>query len=308
MMMTIMKKIIFFIILIILVVVGILGIFFVNRKPTPSSQKIQIITTLFPLYNFAKNIGQDKVEVTLLLPPGVEAHTFEPKPSDIVKINQSDLFIYAGDAMEPWAFDIIKGLSSSKTQIVDSSNNIILSKTPQGGVDPHFWLNFANDQTIVDNILEALITTDPNNAAFYLVNADEFKAKLSKLDQDYQSKLSSCTNREIIYGGHSAFSYLANRYNLSTQSAYGTSPDSEPSAQDLALLIDQIKKAKIQYVFYEELLNPKVAKTLAQETNTKLLPLNPAHNLTKKAFGQNVSYIEVMQNNLHNLIIGLNCQ
>ena len=251
----------------------------------------------------------NQAEVTLLLPPGVEAHTFEPKPSDIVKINESDIFIYAGDAMEPWAFDIIKGLSSSKTQIIDSSNNIILSNsTPQGGVDPHFWLNFANDQTIVDNILEALITKDPTNAAFYQINADKYKAKLSKLDQDYQLKLSSCKSREIIYGGHAAFNYLSSRYNLSSQSAYGISPNSESSAQDLAKLIEQIKKDNIKYIFYEELLSPKVAETLAQETNTKLLLLNPAHNLTKEEFDQNVSYIKVMQNNLNNLIIGLNCQ
>ncbi|EKD23186.1 MAG: hypothetical protein ACD_83C00012G0002 [uncultured bacterium] len=309
MMMTIMKKIIFFSILVILTVAGILGIFFKNQRPTPSSQKIQIITTLFAFYDFAKNIGLNQAEVTLLLPPGVEAHTFEPKPSDIVKINESDIFIYAGDAMEPWAFDIIKGLSSSKTQIIDSSNNIILSNsTPQGGVDPHFWLNFANDQTIVDNILEALITKDPTNAAFYQINADKYKAKLSKLDQDYQLKLSSCKSREIIYGGHAAFNYLSSRYNLSSQSAYGISPNSESSAQDLAKLIEQIKKDNIKYIFYEELLSPKVAETLAQETNTKLLLLNPAHNLTKEEFDQNVSYIKVMQNNLNNLIIGLNCQ
>ena len=309
MMMTIMKKIIFFSILVILTVAGILGIFFKNQRPTPSSQKIQIITTLFAFYDFAKNIGLNQAEVTLLLPPGVEAHTFEPKPSDIVKINESDIFIYAGDAMEPWAFDIIKGLSSSKTQIIDSSNNIILSNsTPQGGVDPHFWLNFANDQTIVDNILEALITKDPTNAAFYQINADKYKAKLSKLDQDYQLKLSSCKSREIIYGGHAAFNYLSSRYNLSSQSAYGISPNSEPSAQDLTKLIEQIKKDNIKYIFYEELLSPKVAETLAQETNTKLLLLNPAHNLTKEEFDQNVSYIKVMQNNLNNLIIGLNCQ
>ena len=309
MMMTIMKKIIFFSILVILTVAGILGIFFKNQRPTPSSQKIQIITTLFAFYDFAKNIGLNQAEVTLLLPPGVEAHTFEPKPSDIVKINESDIFIYAGDAMEPWAFDIIKGLSSSKTQIIDSSNNIILSNsTPQGGVDPHFWLNFANDQTIVDNILEALITKDPTNAAFYQTNADKYKAKLSKLDQDYQLKLSSCKSREIIYGGHAAFNYLSSRYNLSSQSAYGISPNSESSAQDLAKLIEQIKKDNIKYIFYEELLSPKVAETLAQETNTKLLLLNPAHNLTKEEFDQNVSYIKVMQNNLNNLIIGLNCQ
>ena len=209
--------------------------------------------------------------------------------------------------MEPWAFDIIKGLSSSITQVIDASQNIILTQNSGGQIDPHFWLNFANDQIIVDNILEPLVTKDPTNSTIYRQNADNYKAQLSKLDREYQSTLAKCQNREIVYGGHFAFGYLASRYNLQYESAYGISPNSEPSAQDLVKLIDQIKKDQIQYIFYEELLSPKVAETLAQETNTKLLILNPAHNLTKEEFNQNISYIQVVNKNLDNLAIGLNC-
>ncbi len=307
-----MKKILFVIGVVAILVLGIYAVLKMSQNPKSNSQKITIVTTLFPLYDFAKNIGQDRVEVFLLLPPGVEAHTFEPKPSDVVKINNSDIFIYTGQFMEPWAHDIIKGISGKNVGIVDSSVGIELIKEEeqggkQKGIDPHIWLDFDNDKIIIDNITRTISEKDPAHADFYQKNANEYKNKLTQLDTKYKTTLAKCASHEIIYGGHAAFAYMGKRYGLVFKSAYGVSPDSEPSAQELTRLVGHIKKDNIKYVFFEELVNPRVAETLVKETGAGLLILNPGHNLTKKDFEKDISFILVMEKNLTNLATGLKC-
>ena len=320
-----MKKYIFIIGVIAVIGLGIFALSNISPKTKTDSQKITVVTTLFPLYDFAKNIGQDKVEVSLLLPPGVEAHTFEPKPSDITKINNADIFVYTGEFMEPWAHDIIEG-ADKKVKVVDASANIEMMKEEHeheeeaehheaeeehghehGGVDPHIWLDFDNAKIMAENIDKTLSEIDPQNAEYYKNNLKSYQGKLSDLDNSYKNSLTTCQSKTIVYGGHYAFGYMGKRYGLAYESAYGISPDSEPSAQDLAGLIEQIRTKKIAYVFFEELVSPKVAETLAKETGAGLLLLNPAHNLTKDEFEKNESFVSIMEKNLSNLKIGLNC-
>jgi len=320
-----MKKYIFIIGVIAVIGLGIFALSNISPKTKTDSQKITVVTTLFPLYDFAKNIGQDKVEVSLLLPPGVEAHTFEPKPSDITKINNADIFVYTGEFMEPWAHDIIEG-ADKKVKVVDASANIEMMKEEHeheeeaehheaeeehghehGGVDPHIWLDFDNAKIMAENIARTLSEIDPQNAEYYKNNLKSYQGKLSDLDNSYKNSLTTCQSKTIVYGGHYAFGYMGKRYGLAYESAYGISPDSEPSARDLAGLISQIRTKKIAYVFFEELVSPKVAETLAKETGAGLLLLNPAHNLTKDEFEKNESFVSIMEKNLSNLKIGLNC-
>lgn len=314
----------------VVILIVIMGAVFVGLNFKKNNQvkgdKISVITTLFPLYDFAKEIGGDKVQVFLLLPPGIEAHAFEPKPSDIVKINESDLFIYTGKFMEPWTEDIIKSITNKNVKVVDSSIGIELMKENSheeeheleglhkeeyehhhGGVDPHIWLGFNNSQIMVSNIAKVLAEKDPANADFYNTNTSLYIKKLSALDESYKNTLSICKTREVVYGGHYAFGYLAKRYNLGYVSAQGFSPDSEPTAKDMITLVDQIKKNNINYVFYEELASPKIAETLSKETGTKLLLLNGAHNLSKEEIDNNVSFLSIMEKNLVNLKTGLSC-
>jgi zinc transport system substrate-binding protein len=328
-----MKKNIIVIIVILILVTGavFVGLSLKNNNQV-KGDKISVVTTLFPLYDFVKEIGGDKVQVSLLLPPGVEAHAFEPKPSDIVKINESDLFVYTGKFMEPWAEDIIKGITNKDTKIVDSSIGIELMKDDDpeeehkgvfeeeliekheeehghnhSGVDPHIWLGFDNSQIMVSNITKMLAEKDPINADFYNTNASLYLKKLSALDESYKNTLSVCKTREVVYGGHYAFGYLAKRYNLEYVSAQGFSPDSEPTVKDMIALVDQINKNNINYVFYEELASPKIAETLSMETGAKLLLLNGAHNISKEEMENNVSFLSIMEKNLVNLKTGLSC-
>jgi len=286
-----------------------------NRPKGIDSGKIKIVTTLFPLYDMAKNIGADKAEVSMLVPPGVEPHTFEPKPSDIIKINEADCFIYTGRFMEPWAEDIIKGVTNKKLIVVDVSKGTKMISAvfpdkdePRGALDPHIWLDFDNAKIMVKNIAEAFEAKDPADKAFFKQKADDYNKKLSELDASFRSALGTCKSRAIVYGGHYAFGYVATRYGLSYVAAQGVSPDAEPTAKDLVRLVEQIKKNNIHYVFYEELTSPRIAETIARETHAKMLLLNAAHNLTKDQFERGVSFFEILNADLENLKIGLECR
>jgi len=307
-----MKKMLFIFGIIAVIAVAIVAL--TTYKQNTNTNKISVVTTLFPLYDFTKNIGQDNVEVSLLLPPGVESHSFEPKPGDIVKISEADVFVYTGRFMEPWAEDIVKGIANKKLIVVDASNGINMipgvfhdADEPAGSLDPHIWLDFDNAKIMVDNITKSLSEKNPSNAQYYQQTADEYKSALSKLDNEYKIALSKCQSKEIVYGGHYAFGYLARRYGIEYIAAQGLSPDAEPTAQDLVRLVEQIKAKNIQYIFYEELTSPKIAETLSKETNTKMLLLNAAHNLTKEDFENKATFLSIMKDNLESLKIGLQC-
>jgi zinc transport system substrate-binding protein len=274
-----------------------------------------------------------------LLPPGVEPHSFEPKPDDIVRINKADLFIYTGKVMEPWAGDILKGLDNKKLIVVDTSQGITLMEergehehkhgenqekkgtdTHKEGhkheqkeghlheMDPHFWLDFVNAQKMVDHILEGLLKRDSANKEFYSKNAEQYKSKLNDLDLQFKETLSRCKKKMFIHAGHFAFGYMARRYGLQYIAAYGFSPDAEPSPKKLVELTKALKKHGLAHLYYEELITPRVAETIAKETGASLLMLHGAHNLTKDEFEKGVTFISLMEGNLKNLEVGLQCQ
>lgn len=309
-------------------VVLLLAVVFVYAKDIQN--KPQIITTLFPTYDFAKQIGKDKVDVHLLLPPGVEPHTFEPKPQDIVKINKSDIFIYTGKDMEPWAEDLLKGIPNKNLKVVDASYGIefISGKEEHGKTndhdnnidkddehdhhrekDPHVWLDFGNAKIMVDTMATALVGKDPANKDFYLKNATEYKAKLDDLDKKFKETLATAKHKTIIYGGHFTFGYFAKRYGLEYDSPYeGFSPNAQPSPKSITELIKKLKNSGITYIYYEELLDPKVARTISQATGAKLELLHGAHNVSKTQFKQGITFIDIMNDNLKKLKEGLECR
>jgi zinc transport system substrate-binding protein len=309
-----MKKLLFIASLIFLIALVAWLFLKVPEKQQNNLKKIRVVTTLFPLYDFAKNIGQDKVEVSLLLPPGIEAHSFEPKPSDVKKINEADIFIFTGKFMEPWAEDLIKGAGNKNLQVINASEGISMLQgkrhneiESENYLDPHIWLDFNNDKIIIASILKGLIEKDSVNIDYYQKRALEYENKISQLDIKYRIALKECKTKEVVYGGHYAFGYLANHHNLTYLAAQGISPDSEPTAKDLVQLIEQIKNNDIKYIFYEELTTPEIAETLINETGARMLLLNAAHNITKADFENNVSFLDIMEENLVNLKIGLQC-
>ncbi len=289
---------------------------------------LRVVTTLYPLYDFARAIGGDRVEVTLLLPPGMEAHSFEPKPADIVRVNGADLFVYTNPNMEPWVGDIIGGIDKGRALVVDASVGARMLKAGKEsghghgnggrrhhdghrhgeGMDPHLWLDFGNARIMVDNMLAGFVARDPRNRQFYTANAEAYKVKLTELDNRYRSGLAACGKRSFLHGGHFAFGYLANRYGLHYESAYAVGADAEPSPAKIARLISRIRASGLRYIYTEELVEPRVADVIARETGAGVLKLHGAHNISRDELAAGVTFFSLMEANLNNLKIGLECR
>jgi len=290
------------------------------REPEPGNKKLTVVTTLFPLYDFARAVAGDKATIQLLLPPGVEPHSFEPKPEDMVRVSKADLVVYTNEYMEPWAVKMLQTIAA-KPVIVDASKGVALLKAGpeeaaeqaheggrRGGMDPHIWLDFANAQTMVRNIADGLIAKDPANKDYYLANARAYQQELAQLDQEYRAGLGNCGKKEFLHGGHFAFGYLAKRYGLKYLSAQALNPDSEPTPAKIAELIREMRANGLKYVYCEELLSPATAEMIARETGAKVLLLNGAHNISKEDFDKKVTFVLLMRQNLVNLRLGLQCQ
>jgi zinc transport system substrate-binding protein len=291
-----------------------------RQEQVPAADKLKVVTTLFPLYDFARNVGKGKVEVSLLLPPGVEPHSFEPKPNDIVRVNRADVFIYTNKFMEPWAEDILRGVGRSDLLVVDSSRGATflpagerVEKHEEGhghatGMDPHIWLSIPNALKMVDNIAAGLASRDPGNRDFYQGNAEAYKSELKHLDQKFKEGLLTCKTRMFLHGGHYAFGYLADRYGLSYISAYAVSADAEPTPGRLVKLINLMKSHSLRFIFTEELISPRTAQIIAEETGATILKLHGVHNVGREDMERGATYLSLMELNLENLRKGLQCR
>jgi zinc transport system substrate-binding protein len=309
------------VIIVVLIFVIKIGIFKNAGISVLNGDKVQVTVSFFPLAEFAREIGGNKVEVINLTPAGVEPHDFEPRPQDLVMVRNSSLFIYNGAGFEPWVEKTLPDLEDSKTVIVDSSKGISLlagSEEEHEGekadeheeeslFDPHVWLDPILASKQVDNILAGLIKTDPENKSFYEANAEGYKQKLAQLDRDYKSGLASCTSRDVITS-HNAFAYLAGRYNLTITPITGISPDEEPSPKRLAEIADFARANNVKYIFFETLVSPSLSQTIANEVGAQTLVFNPLEGLTDKEIAQGEDYLSVQRQNLANLKIALNCK
>jgi zinc transport system substrate-binding protein len=303
-------------------ILSLVPLFFPEGATSFARTHLEVVTTLFPLQEFAAAVGRENVQVKMIIPPGAEPHAWEPKPSDLAKIYRADIFIYMSPAMEPWVADLLKATRGSRLEVVEASRGLPLlgvkgsREIPppnldhgrEERVDPHVWLDFSLGQKIVDAIAAVFAEKDPANARRYGLNAEYYKAGLEALDREYQSSLSTCRLRQIILGGHSAYAYLARRYGLEQIPLYGISPDAEPTPKKLTEVIHAAKTHRVKYIFFEELVNPKLARVLAEEAGLQTLVLNAGANLTREQIRQKVTFLELMEKNLANLRKGLDCE
>jgi zinc transport system substrate-binding protein len=272
--------------------------------------KLSVTATYYPLYDFARQVGGDKVEVTNITPAGSEPHDYEATPQQLAQAQDSKVFVYNGGHMEPWASNFLKDY---KHEAIKASNNIDLAsvadeENPSESIkDPHFWLDPVLAQTIIDNIRDGLSKADPSHKDYFAAQATAYKAKLATLDQDYKKGLATCATRSVI-SSHEAFGYLAKRYNLDVSAIAGISTEEEPSPAKLAELATLIRDKHIQYVFFETLASPTLAETLAKETGAKTTVFDPIEGLSDEDQAQGKDYISIQQDNLRQLRTALACQ
>ncbi len=282
------------------------------------TNKLQVTATFYPLYDFAKQVGGDLVDVTNSTPAGAEAHDYEPSPQNLVAAMQADLFIYNDPNMEPWTEKFLTDYKGQVVKTVDAVKNTHHSEEDHQededrkhghdhANDPHSWTDPLLAQSIVQAIAEGYKKADPHNASTYQANADTYKAQLAQLDQDFSQGLAKC-QRPTIITSHSAFSYLAERYNIAVLPISGLSPEQEPSVAKLAELTKLVKQYQIKYIFFESQTSPQLAQALARETNTQTLVLNPIESLAQSALDTNQNYLTVQRSNLAHLRLALACQ
>ncbi|MEK7152777.1 MAG: metal ABC transporter substrate-binding protein [Patescibacteria group bacterium] len=296
------KKLLATIVLLAIVVSGLSFIVRNNRQAT-ESDKLDVVVSYYPLYDFVRQIGGDKVRATNLTPAGSEPHDYEPSPSALVGIRKADVFVYNG-GMEPWAD---KFLDEYRHVAVKTSKGITLLEGDEHGHDPHFWLDPIFAQRIVTNIRDGVIKADPSNKAYYTKNAKAYNDKLAGLDKDFVRGLKAC-RQDTIISSHNAFSYLALRYGFTVEAIAGISPEQEPSAARLAELSRIVTEKHIGYVFFESLVSPRLADTIAQETGAKTLVFDPIEGLSDEDQKQGKDYLSVQRENLSNLRTALACQ
>lgn len=276
--------------------------FLATPSPASTTSTISVVTTFYPLAYFAEQVGGDLVTVRNITPAGAEPHDYEPTSRDIAAAYDADLFILNGEGLDPWADKLAPDLASKGVYVLRMNEHV---KTQAG--DPHFWLDLLNVFTEVEAIADALIDVDPKHIAQYAHNRDTLLPQLIQLHEDYRAGLANCERNEIVTT-HDAFGYLARLYRFNTLHILGLSPDEEPSPQTIAQVADTAKARNINYIFFETLVSPKLAETIAAEIGAQTLVLNPLEGLTEEELRAGKNYISVMQENLVNLRLALVCQ
>lgn len=311
--------------IILIIVMTIIVMCFKTESVVKDEEKLQIVATLFPQYDFAKQIVKNKADVKLLLNSGVETHNYEPTGKDMITIlSNSDMFLYTGTNLEPWTEKIVQNLETTNCKIVNVSDGIELitieefeerhinseilieeheeEHKHQEIYDGHIWQNPKNAVKMLDNVLKALCEIDPDNAEYYTKNAEEYRNQILELDGELRNIVNQSERKEIAVGGEFAYAYLVEEYGINFVSVYTNCGEGEdPSIAKVKSVIDYINKYNIPVVYYEELSEGTVAKMIAEETEAEPLVLYSIHN----GDTEKDTYVSLMSKNLENLKKGL---
>jgi zinc transport system substrate-binding protein len=286
-----------------------------NSSPPPSGKPL-VIASFYPLYEFARQIANGHADVMPLVPPGVEPHDWEPAPQDLKRIREARLFIYNGAGLEPWVDKLSDAAGGPMTSMVRATEGIdLLPGAPSAGTgpkvgdrpDPHVWLDPVLARSMVERIRAALARQDPAHASAYTANARAFTAALEKLHEDFATGLRECERRETVTS-HAAFAYLARRYRLTVVPIMGLAPDSEPTPAQLASVARFAREKKVKYIFFEALVSPRLAETLAREIGAQTLVFDPIEGMTREQETAGKGYVARMEDNLRNLRLALGCR
>ncbi|HEY3095101.1 MAG TPA: zinc ABC transporter substrate-binding protein [Nitrososphaera sp.] len=288
---------------------------------TTDNSKVKVVASFFPMYEFTKNVAGDRAEVVLLIANGDEPHGWEPNTQELQVVQNAQLFIYNGAGIESFVPNLSSLGNFPHTTFVKASAGIQMLNADvknldeeeakpiieQGGKDPHVWNDPVLAQQEVRNIANALEKTDPTNGQYYEANANAYNGKLAKLDQDIKSALSNCKTQTFV-SFHNAFSYFTQRYGLTDVWITGIAPESEVSPQDIARVEDLAKEHNVKIIFSEDLVDPKLAQSLAADIGAQTKVLSPLEGLDHQDQQNGVTFIDKWYKNVDNLKDALECQ
>lgn len=292
--------------------------------------RISVVTTIFPQYDFVRQIAGDSVDLKMLLKPGEETHSYEPTPQDIIAIQNSDIFIYVGGENDAWVEDILDSMPDAgmrTLKLIDCVDTVeeehVEGMQEQPGhsheeeeshedeteeehsvheIDEHVWTSPVNASAIVDEIKELLAQTDPENRQRYEENAEAYEAELAALDAAFREVVDNAGRRLVIFGDRFPFRYFADEYGLDYYAAFpGCASDTEPSAAVMAFLINKVAEEKVPAVLKMELSNENIANAIAEATGTEVRTFYSCHNLTAEEFENGETYLSMMQKNVETL-------
>lgn len=271
---------------------------------TVKSEKFSIVTTIFPQYDFARAIGGDRAEYTMLLKPGGEVHTYEPTPADIIKIKECDLFICVGGESETWLDKIIKSTEIPENKIIRIMDCVDdkIKEEDHGEYDEHIWTSPANARIILKQIALKMCELNADDSTLYSDNFKAYDKELEALDEDFKKTVDGAARKTIMIADRFPLRYLTEEYGLEYYAAFpGCSEESEPSPSKIAFLIDKLKSEKLPVVFKVDFSNGKIAETVTENTNAKILSLNSCHTISAEDFENGVTYLDLMRENLENI-------
>lgn len=299
-----------------------------SEEEIPGSDKrIRVVTTIFPQYDFTRQIAGEKADVTMLLKPGAESHSFEPTPQDIIEIQSCDVFIYVGGENDEWVDSILDSIDLSKIKViklldcVDAVGEEVIEGMEaeheeheehgegEDGVeyDEHVWTSPQNAATITNVIRDVLCYVDAPNTEAYTANTEKYIEQLNQLDAAFRDVIENASRNTIVFGDRFPLRYFVEAYGLDYWAAFpGCSTESEPSAATVAYLVDKVKAEKIPVVFKIELSSGNVAQSIAEATGAKVMTFYSCHNLSKTDFENGATYLSLMEKNVEALKEALN--
>ncbi|MBR4830430.1 MAG: zinc ABC transporter substrate-binding protein [Bacilli bacterium] len=275
--------------------------------------KLTILTSNFPSYDFARAITKDvpNTSVEMLLKPGTEMHNYEPTPKDIIKISKSDIFIYVGGESDEWIDDLLDNIDTKKVKVIKLMDlvNTVEEETVEGmqteeeeeekEYDEHVWTSPKNAIKIVNSLKDEIIKLDKDNSNLYEMNSNIYINELNSIDSKIRIIVENSSRKELIFADRFPFRYLADEYDLKYYAAFpGCSSETEASAKTISFLINKVKEDNIPVILTIEFSNKKIANTISKETGAKILELNSAHNISEEDFNNGKTYVDIMNDNI----------
>lgn len=281
--------------------------------------RLKVVSTIFASYDFARQISGGVADVTMLLKPGVESHSYEPSPKDIITIQECDIFIYVGGENDAWVDNILESMDTSDMTIIKMIDLVdkYEEETVEGMEghehtddcdhdhsewDEHVWTSPVNAIEICKALKEAFVWADKANKDTYEANCDRYIKELKKLDETFRKIVGTADRRVVVFGDRFPLRYFVEEYNLDYYAAFpGCSSETEASAATIAFLIDKVKEEEIPVVFKIELSSDAMANTIAEDSGAKVLTFNTCHNITSEEFEKGENYLTLMYKNANAL-------